>query len=549
VLILRNPLTASFAAVLAAGALIAGCGGDDDDDGGSAGGAGGNSQTLRMALGAEPPSLDPGLATDITSFYVIQALMDPLVQLDDELEPAPAIAESWEVTDDGKTVTFALRDDASWTNGDPVTAGDFEYAWKRAIAPETAAGYAYQFFGISGAAEFNGCDSAKADCAALRDEVGVSALDDRTLEVKLTSSQPWFVAQAAHLSFLPVHRATVERFGEKWTEPKTIVTNGPFRLTKWNHDELLTLERWPDWRESDTVPLERIQMKIIPQATTAIQAFEAGEIDVCLEQPTCIPIGDFDRVKETPEFDEFPALLTTYLGVNVKNVPLEVRRALALAIDRTALIENVTHTGTPATSFTPKGMPGFEEIVQDFISPEADLERARAELGNAKPGRLTVFAPSDELSRETLVAIQAMWRELGIESEIKTQEWAQFLEFLGPPPNDAVDLFNIGWIGDYVDDINFLELWTCGSGNNPTNYCDPAYDRIIDEARSTPEDAARHELYARAEAMLTGPEGAFPLIPLGWATAPILRRETVHGLELNLLGQFDWTKISIGGSD
>jgi oligopeptide transport system substrate-binding protein len=311
VLILRNPLTASFAAVLAAGALIAGCGGDDDDDGGSAGGAGGNSQTLRMALGAEPPSLDPGLATDITSFYVIQALMDPLVQLDDELEPAPAIAESWEVTDDGKTVTFALREDASWTNGDPVTAADFEYAWKRAIAPETAAGYAYQFFGISGAAEFNGCDSAKADCAALRDEVGVTALDDRTLEVKLTSSQPWFVAQAAHLSFLPVHRATVERFGEKWTEPKTIVTNGPFRLTKWNHDELLTLERWPDWRESDTVPLERIQMKIIPQATTAIQAFEAGEIDVCLEQPTCIPIGDFDRVKETPEFDEFPALLTT----------------------------------------------------------------------------------------------------------------------------------------------------------------------------------------------------------------------------------------------
>ncbi len=541
-LILRNPLTVSLAAALAAGMLIAGCGGDDD---GSAEGEGGDAQTLRMALGSEPPSLDPGLATDITSFYVIQALMDPLVKLGDDLEPEPAVAESWDVTDGGKTVTFSLREGGRWTNGDPVTAGDFEYAWKRLIAPETAAGYAYQFYGIVGAQEYNGCDAKKVDCEALRDDVGVRALDERTLEVKLTSSQPWFVAQAAHLSFLPVHRATVEAHGEKWTEPRSIVTNGPFRLTKWSHDETLTLQKWPEWREAGTVSLNQVQLKIIPQATTAIQAFEAGEIDVCLEQPACIPSSDFERMQETPEYAEFPALLTTYLGVNVKNVPLAQRRALALAIDRASLVENVVKAGSPATSFTPKGMPGFDSIAQDYLTEGADLERARAALGSEKPDTLGVFGNSDELSKETLVAVQAMWQDLGIKAQIKTQEWAQFLEFLGPPPDSSVDLFLIGWIGDYVDDINFLELWTCESGNNPTNYCDPAYDRLIDEARSTPDDSSRHELYAQAEAMLTGPEGAFPIIPLTWGTAPILRRETIEGLELNLLGQFDWTKISI----
>jgi oligopeptide transport system substrate-binding protein len=150
--------------------------------------------------------------TDLTSFHVVAALMDPLVRLEEDLNPQPALAKSWEVTGDDTVVTYTLRDDGRWTNGDKVTAGDFEYAWKRAIAPETAAGYAYQFFGIVGAQDYNGC---KKDCEKLREQVGVRALDESTLEVKLTSPQPWFVSQAAHLSFLPVHRATVEDYGDK----------------------------------------------------------------------------------------------------------------------------------------------------------------------------------------------------------------------------------------------------------------------------------------------------------------------------------------------
>ena len=231
-------LVAALVAVLSLTAV--GCGGDDDDD--AAQGETGATDTtgtepaaeqvLRIAWSTEPPSLDPGKATDTTSANVINALMDPLVKLNpDTLEPEASAAESWEV--DGSTVTFNLREDATWTNGDPVTAQDYVYSWKRTLSPELAADYAYQLYGVKGAAEYNGCE---ADCEALADAVGVTAVDDYTLQVELTSEQPWFLGQVSHHSFLPVHQATVEEFGDNWTDPENIVTNGPFMLESWDHE-------------------------------------------------------------------------------------------------------------------------------------------------------------------------------------------------------------------------------------------------------------------------------------------------------------------------
>jgi oligopeptide transport system substrate-binding protein len=227
----------SLLALLALAVLLAaGCGGDDDGGGDAAGtgttatdseGGLAAEQVITVNWGAEPPSLDPGLATDVTSSGIVLSIMDPLVSLGDDLEPVAQLAESWETSEDGLTVTFHLRDDGRWTNGDPVTAEDFEWSWKRTISPELAADYAYQFYGIKGAAEYNGCEKS---CAALRDEVGVEAVDDQTLQVTLTTPQPWFVQQVAHHSFLAVHRPTVELHGEKWTEAANIVSNGPFKL-------------------------------------------------------------------------------------------------------------------------------------------------------------------------------------------------------------------------------------------------------------------------------------------------------------------------------
>ena len=196
---------------------------------------------ITVNWGTEPPSLDPGLATDTTSANILLNIMDPLVKLDEDLNPVPSAAESFETSEDGKTVTFVLRDDLKWTNGDPVTAEDFEYSWKRTVSPELGADYAYQFYGIVGAQEYNSCDPKKDDCAALADKMGVKAVDDKTLEVKLTTPQPWFVQQVAHHSFLAVNKKAVDQFGDKWTEAANIVTNGPFKLERWEHNSSIDI--------------------------------------------------------------------------------------------------------------------------------------------------------------------------------------------------------------------------------------------------------------------------------------------------------------------
>ena len=266
--------------VFALALLAAGCGGGDDeatDDGAPAATQAAAEQVITINWGTEPPSLDPGLASDTTSANILFNIMDPLVKLGDDLEPVPSLAESWEVSKDGKTVTFKLRSDGKWTNGDPVTAKDFEYSWKRTVSPELAADYAYQFYGIEGAQEYNGC---KKNCEAMADKMGVKAIDDTTLEVTLTTAQPWFIQQAAHHSFLAVHRPTVEKFKAKWTEAANIVTNGPFKLDRWEHDSRIDIVKNEQWRNAGEVSLTRVNGRMISDGTTAVQAFEAGEIDV-----------------------------------------------------------------------------------------------------------------------------------------------------------------------------------------------------------------------------------------------------------------------------
>ena len=287
--------------------------------------------------------------------------MDPLVALDEDLNPVPAAAESFETSEDGLTVTLKLRDDLKWTNGDPVIAEDFIYSWKRTVSPELGADYAYQFYGIVGAQEYNSCDPKKDKCAALADKMGVKAVDDKTLEIKLTTAQPWFLQQMAHHSFLAVNKKAVDQFGDKWTEAANIVTNGPFKLASWKHSSAIDLVKDPDWRDAEKVKLTRVNGRMISDGITAVQAFEAGETDVDAQPP---PPDEIARLKETPEYVQYPSLGTYYYGFNVKNVPdVKQRRAMALAVPRQSIIDNVSQGGQlPATGFTPKGMPGFDTI-------------------------------------------------------------------------------------------------------------------------------------------------------------------------------------------
>ncbi len=544
-----------LAAIFGALALAAaGCGGDDDEaasTGTGEEGAAAAEQVITVNWGTEPPSLDPGLATDTTSSNILLNIMDPLITLDDELNPVDFAAESHEVSEDGKTVTFTLRDDLKWTNGDPVTAEDFAWSWLRTISPELGADYAYQFFGIVGAADYNACDPEKDNCDALKEKVGVKATDDKTLEVTLTSPQPWFVQQVAHHSFLAVPRKTVEQFGDKWTEAANIVTNGPFELADWKHNQSIDLTKWNEWRNADDVTLTRVNGRMISDGTTAQQAFEAGELDVNNQAP---PTEEIARVKEEDFYQQYPGLGTYVYGFNVKNITdLNQRKAMSLAINRREIIDNIAQADQlPATGWTPEGMPGFDTINPDspWLPENGDLEQAKTLMDQAQTPKkdLTLLLNDSPGHREIAVAVQSYWKELGINTTIKQQEWAQFLEFIGPPPDKSVDVYRYGWIGDFVDAINFLELWTCDSGNNSTNYCDPEYDKLVDEARATPDNEARYDLYAQMEQKLLGDEGAVPLSPIYWYTYVASEDPSVKDtFNQNLLTQIDLTKVVVKG--
>ena len=531
--------------------VAAGCGGDDDETSGTTtedGGAQAAEQVITVNWGTEPPSLDPGLASDLTSANILFNIMDPLVKLDENLNPVPAAAESFETSEDGKTVTYTLRDDIKWTNGDPVTAEDFEYSWKRTVSPDLGADYAYQFYGIVGAQDYNSCDPKKGDCAALAEKMGVNAVDDKTLEVKLTTAQPWFLQQSAHHSFLAVHKATVEEFGDKWTEAANIVTNGPFTLERWEHSSAIDIVKWDEWRDADSVTLTRVNGRMIEDGITAVQAFEAGEVDV-LET---LPPDETARLKDTPEYQRYQALGTYYHAVNVKKITdVNQRRAMALAIPRQSIIDNVAQADQiPASGFTPEGMPGYDTINPEspWLPPEGDMEQAKQLMSEvASPVTdITLYINDSPGHREIAVAVQAAWKELGIDATIKQQEFQQYLEFLGPPPNEDVDTYRLGWIGDYVDAMNFLELWTCESGNNSTNYCNEEFDAKIEEARATPDNDARYALYNEAEEMLFGEDGDMPVIPFYYYTYQGLERDSIkESFDRNLLDQVDLTTVVV----
>src|SRR5581483_1471743 len=260
------------------------------------------------------------------------------------------------------------------------------------------------------------------------------ATDDYTLQVTLTSPQPWFVQQVAHHSFLAVNKKAIDKWGDKWTEPNHIITNGPFKLAVWRHDAELDLVKWDGWRNADDVTLTRVNGKIISDGTTAEQAYEAGDVDV---DTTGIPVADIDRWKGTPDYQQYDALGTYYYGFNVKNISdVNQRRAMAFAINRQSIIDNVAKAGqTPAQSFSPKGIPGFDVIRTSFLPTGDAMDKAKEFMAKVKNPKknVTLYINDSPGHKEIAVAVQSMWKQLGITTSIKQQEWAQFLQFLGPP--------------------------------------------------------------------------------------------------------------------
>jgi oligopeptide transport system substrate-binding protein len=496
-------------------------------------------QVLRVDWSEDDGSLEPGQIGFATE-NVLMNIMDPLVKLTPDLRPVPNLAQSWDVSADGLTVTFHLRDDGRWTNGDPVTAHDFEWSWLRTISPVRAADWAYLFYGISGAEKYNTCDPAQRSCVPLRESVGVSAVDDHTLQVRLSSPQPWFPRLVAYQPFLAVHRPTVERYGDGWMDPEHIVTNGPFKLIRWVRDKQLDLARWDGWRNAEDVHLATVLGRFTPDGEARIKEFDRGEVDG-------FPGGYIPVIKGKPGYSFHPNMDTEFYAFNTKAVPdVNERRALALAIDRSSLRYEYA---VPATGMTPLGTPGFDAINtgSPWLPEHGELAKAKqlmAAVNDPKRNLTLVVNETCDNCVQAAEAIRRMWKPLGIQVTIRRVEWAQYLSLTSRPLGPGVDVVRTGWYADYPDAYNFLQILGCAALANYTSFCDHGYDALLKQAVEIQDERERNGIYAQLEQRLFGPNGSVPVIPLWWTRVSSLVRENVKKFEVTGFGTETWTYLS-----
>jgi oligopeptide transport system substrate-binding protein len=490
---------------------------------------------LHMGNGAEPQDLDPHIVTGVTEHNIISALLEGLVGKNPEtLAPEPAVAVSWEIRDEGKTYLFRLRPEAKWSNNDPVTAHDFVYAWQRALMPALGNQYAYMLYPVLNAESFN-----KGQITDFS-QVGIRAIDDHMLEVRLTAPTPYFLGLLDHYSTFPVHRATIEKFGQidtrgsQWTRAGNFVGNGPFRLMSWEQNRVIVVEKNPAYWDAATVKLDAIHFHPVGQINTEERMFRAGQLHITYAMPEeKIPAYK----KDNPAvLKSHPYLGTYFYRLNTTVPPLNdvrVRRALAMTIDREAIVNNVTRGGQIAAyTLTPPDTLGYTAraaIPYDVEQARRLLAEAGYPNGQGFP-ELTLLFNTLETHQKIAEAVQQMWKQaLGINISLQNQEWKVYLE---SERTMSYQISRASWIGDYIDPNTFLDMFITDGGNNRSGWSSPQYDALIAQAALTPDQQARYELFQQAESILMN---EVPLIPIYTYAKNYLLSPRVKGWYTNLM--------------
>lgn len=525
--------------------LLAGCGGGGQSSGDQQGAGKTEEAVITYNLGTEPETLDLAKATGKPEATIQMALYEGLTRLDANSQPVPGMAEKWDISEDGLTYTFYLRD-AKWSNGDPVTAYDFEYAWLRLLDPATAAEYCYQLFYVKNGEAFNAGE-------VTADQVGIKALDEKTFQVVLESPTPYFLSLTAFPNLFPVHKATVEADPENWAgKVETLICNGPFMPVNWEHHQKFEMVKNPNYWAADDVKIDRLIFTMVESETTELAMFEADQIDIA-ENP---PIEEVARLLQEGKAQIFPDLSVYYYMFNVEKKPFDdprVRKAFAMAIDRQALIDNVTQANQkPAYAFVPYGLPDakpgddFREVGGDYF--KEDLEEAKRLLAEAgyPDGKgmpeIKILYNTNEAHQKIAEAIMEMWKKnLGVENiSLTNQEWGVYLN---SRKTGDYQVARAGWAADYPDAMTFLDMWTTGNGNNQTNWGNPQYDALIKEAKMNADPEARIKAMHDAEAILME---EMPVMPIYFYTNVNMYKPWVKGVIVPMVGgyqEFRWAYV------
>ncbi|MGE5598197.1 MAG: peptide ABC transporter substrate-binding protein [Bacteroidota bacterium] len=497
-------------------------------------------QYVRFNTGAEPQFMDPSRSTGVPEGHVQLALFEGLTRLDKNDQPIPGIAKSWTISKDGKTITFTLRQ-SKWSDGSALTAYDFEYSWKRALSPELASEYAYQLYYLKNGEAYNK-GKAKAE------DVGVKAVNAVTLKVDLEAPCPYFISLCSFHTLYPVKKSVVEKYGDKWAQdPKTFISNGPFKMVAWKHNSYIDVVKNPYYWDAATVKIQKIRFTLVENESTMLTMYDTGVID----QTDTVPIAEIDRLRKEGALKIAPYIGTYYYMFNVTKPPLDnakVRKALTLAINREAIVKNITKGGqTPALAYTPFGVPDVPGAKGDFRTmggnfyKDNDVETAKKLLAEAGyPNgqgfpEIQILYNTSEAHKAIAEAIQEMWKKnLGINATLTNQEWGVYLD---SRTQLKYQVARAGWIGDYVDAMTFMDMWVTGGGNNDTGWGNKGYDALIEKAKTSGDPKVRIKAMHDAEKILMD---EMPIMPIYFYTRPYLQQDYLVGVTHSAIGMVDF---------
>jgi oligopeptide transport system substrate-binding protein len=480
---------------------------------------------VSVCVGSEPATLDPALNSAVDGGTIITHLFEGLMTLDKNGTPVPGQAESYTVSADGMTYTFKLRSNLKWSDGKALVAGDFVYAWKRAVAPETAADYAYMFDSI----------------AIENGELAVSAPDDKTVVVKLIAATPYFLEICAFPTFHPVRKDTIEANGDKWaTKVETYLSNGPYKMKEWVNNSYIVLEKNTSYWNVAKIGPSTIRFLLMDDDNAILAAFQNGQILLADSMPN----DEIDAWRSKKEFNIKGQLGTYYVSFNTQNEYLKnakLRQALVLAVDRDFIVTKIGKAGqVPAGAFVPTGLTDgdptkeFRAVGGNYYDPtaagnEANLAKAKAllvEAGFPEGNGLPTFEYlHNNTTGHKLIgeALQNMWAKIGVKITLVAQEWNTFL---ASRKNGEYEIARNGWLGDYNDPITFLDMWITGGGNNDAQWSNAQYDALIAQVKSSSDRVNRMKLMHQAE----------DIIFAEWMLCPIYYYVDIYLLSQKLQG-------------